>query len=145
VADAIVAPLPLEVGPAGVPPLSVITVASTSTGTDPLSPVSRSSRRASSAPPALNMLVSVLKNVGSQITSGSSPAGTVDFPLEIGVNVCTLVCQLGKNADAGQAMTTVKDAAKPVLEEIFTKAGKAQGKEGMVGAAAKKALDVLGA
>jgi hypothetical protein len=85
------------------------------------------------------MLIVVLKNVHSQMAGGHA-ASAADFPPEIAVNVCALLGQLGK----GTTNVSVKDATRPLLEQLAS-LSTAQGKEGMVNSAAKRALEAWAA
>lgn len=76
------------------------------------------------------MLVAVLKNV-------DNPA---NFPVEVRANVCSLLLQLARNC-SGDDLTKVKEAARPILEQLTEALQNTQGKEAMLGNAAKRVLD----
>ncbi|RDB21038.1 hypothetical protein Hypma_011561 [Hypsizygus marmoreus] len=79
---------------------------------------------------ALDMLVFVLKNV-------DNPA---NYPVEVRINVCSLLLQLGKHT-SGDELNKVKLAARPVLESLIESAAGAQGKEEILEKTMKRVLD----
>jgi hypothetical protein len=58
--------------------------------------------------------------------------------MEVRANVCALLGQVGRNASREQ-MERLNEATKCILEDLAKTAG--QGREGMLGTAAKKSLD----
>ncbi|KAF8741027.1 hypothetical protein AX14_006226 [Amanita brunnescens Koide BX004] len=81
----------------------------------------------------LDILVFVLKNVDNP----------VNFPVEIRVNACAFLIQLGRNTTA-EEMSKVKEVFKPVLEKLATADPHvlaAPGKEDLLRKSAKKVLD----
>lgn len=62
----------------------------------------------------------------------------VTFPMEVRANVCALLGQVSRSA-SGEQLERLDGAAKSTLEELAKTAG--QGREGMIGMAAKKSLD----
>ncbi|KAK2466957.1 hypothetical protein APHAL10511_001215 [Amanita phalloides] len=81
----------------------------------------------------LDILVFVLKNVDNP----------VNFPVEIRVNACAFLIQLGRNTTADE-MSKVKDVVKPVLEKLVAADSHvlaAPGKEDLLRKSAKKVLD----
>ena len=79
---------------------------------------------------ALDMLVFTLKNV-------DNPA---NFPVEIRVNVCSFLVQLGKHSSSDE-LTKVKATVQPVLEKLLEGLQGAQAKEEMLAKAIKRVLD----
>jgi hypothetical protein len=133
VLTAISAPLPLEAAP-GPPPASAMSpTAPTIESNSPV--VSSSASRT-----ALNMLVSVLKSCNSQVSGNAGPSQRPDFPLEVGTNVCALLGQIAKNTST-EACAEIKETTRPILEDLVKCTQNAQGREAMLGSAAKKALD----
>ena len=138
VLDAILAPLPIEVG------LNSTGLASTSTnaGSDVDSPVVTSPTGRSRLPTprrALDRLVTVLKNISnSDVNTNNNRPNPVIFPMEVRANVCALLGQVGRSA-SGEQTESLNEAAKGVLEDLAKTTG--EGREGVLGMAAKKSLD----
>lgn len=139
VLDAILAPLPAEVTPNSA---SV----SASNGSDIYSPVMTPPPAQSRLPVprrALDRLIAVLKNspVSDSSTNSNHP-NPATFPMEVRANVCTLLAQVSRKASAGQ-LEAVRDPTKNILEDLAKSAG--PGRDGLLGIAAKKALESFGA
>ena len=136
---ALVAPLPSE-ATLGVPSSAALsTVASSETG----SPIITSPPARSRAPPqkrALDHLLNVLRNGGNDGTSSPRQPELPLYPVELRINICALLGQLGKRA-SGEELDTVKDSAKSILEDL-SKQSLNTGRENMLAPAAKKTLDV---
>jgi hypothetical protein len=135
VLNAIIAPLPVEVGlnSAALGPPS----ASTSDIDSPVvtSPTGRS--RLPIPRRALDRLTAVLKN--SQISDpNNNRPNPVTYPVEVRANVCALLEQAGRSA-SGEQMERLNEVTKSLLEDLVKTAG--PGREGMLGVAAKKTLD----
>lgn len=60
------------------------------------------------------------------------------FPVEVRANVCALLGQVGKIA-SGEELDRLDGAVKSTLEELAK--GASHSREGLLGSAAKKALD----
>lgn len=106
------------------------TSASASTSSDVGSPVVTSPVGRTRGRRALDMLIAVLKNVDT----GSN------YPVEIRVNVCSLILQLGKNGSSAQ-FARIRESTQPVLEDLAEDTQIVEGKKGMLGVAAQKVLD----
>jgi hypothetical protein len=90
------------------------------------------------------MFINVMQKIKSQIMG--TPVTTivsVDFPLEIGANICALLAQTGKWGGPEDS-AYIKETTRPILEDLL-KSTAGQGKEGMVNSAAKRALDAWAA
>ncbi|KAL4074475.1 hypothetical protein V8B97DRAFT_1697314 [Scleroderma yunnanense] len=139
VLHALVAPLPVEVTTHAPGSAVMSTAASISSETG--SPIISSP--ATRHPPqrrALDQLISVLRN-DLDVDGITSPSPTLpSYPVEIRANVCSLLGQLTKQT-SGENLDTVKEAMKPVLEEL-SRSNQSLGREGILGNAAKKVLDV---
>lgn len=64
----------------------------------------------------------------------------VKFPVEIRLNVCSFLLQLGKHASA-ESMLQVQDSLRPSLEKVVELCQGLQGKEELLGKTAKRVLD----
>ena len=136
VLDAILAPLPAEVTPNSAS-------ASASNSSEIGSPVSPSDRsRLPVLRRALDRLVTVLKNAPTDASTNNNRPTPVTFPIEVRANVCALLAQVGSKASAGQ-LETVRDPTKNILEDLAKSAG--PGRDGLLGTAAKKAVESFGA
>jgi hypothetical protein len=85
-----------------------------------------------------DMLVSILEDTGSPVR----------YPIEVRLNVCSLLVQVGKNTrdmkDAPavvENLARLRDIMRPILERLSTSGG--EGKEALLAASAKKALQLL--
>lgn len=115
------------------------TVASTSSETG--SPVITSPAR-SRAPPqrrALDLLLNILRNGSSDGASSPRQPELTSYPVELRINICALLGQLGKRT-AGEELETVKDNTRSILEDLSKP--NLTGKENMLATAAKKSLDM---
>lgn len=146
VLDAILAPLPAEVTPNSASSGLLSASASASNSSDVDSPVVTSPTARSLLPVprrAFDRLVAVLKNTpASDTNANSSRPNPVTFPIEVRANVCALLVQVGRKASGGQ-LEAVRDPTKNILEDLAKSAG--PGRDGLLGTAAKKALDSFGA
>ncbi|EGN93229.1 hypothetical protein SERLA73DRAFT_64433 [Serpula lacrymans var. lacrymans S7.3] len=146
VLQALVVPLPVEAAPAGsnsLPPSappSLSATASTSSELD--SPIVNSPTRSRPPSPrgALDQLINVLRNTSNtDHVSNNHRAALTGFPVEVRANVCALLGQVGKQPP-GEDVERVKDATKGILEEL-SRGSTQSGRDGMLGAAAKRVLD----
>lgn len=129
VLNAITTTLPIDAPPPAEPPLS----ASASTSSDVSSPVVATPPIRGKLPVprhGLDMLLFVLRNI-------DNPA---NFPVEVRVNVCSFLLQLGKQT-SGPEWNAVQTKVRPTLEKIIETTQNVQGKEEMLGKAAKRVLD----
>jgi len=128
VLNAIMAPLSFDAVPATEP-----TSASVSTSSEVSSPVVTTPSTRGHLPiprRALDMLISALKNVDN----------LVNFPIEVRANVCSFFLQVGRHA-SGEELNKVKETVRPTLEKVLEISRGAQGKEEMLGRAARRTLD----
>lgn len=119
------------------PPTPMEAFSASLTSSDASSPVTTPSSVGGRGLPTsysgLDILVFVLKNVDNP----------VNFPVEIRVNACAFLIQLGRNTTA-EEMSKVKEVFKPVLEKLATADPHvlaAPGKEELLRKSAKKVLD----
>ncbi|KAG8217480.1 hypothetical protein J3R82DRAFT_5625 [Butyriboletus roseoflavus] len=135
----LITPLPNETTPApGSAAMS--TVASTSSETG--SPIITSPPTRRRAPPqrcALDHVLNILRHGSSDDASSPRQPELTSYPVELRINICALLGQLGKRT-AGEELEMVKDNARSILEDLsqpnFTT------KENMLATAAKKTLDM---
>ncbi|KAF8628482.1 hypothetical protein AX15_003992 [Amanita polypyramis BW_CC] len=108
-------------------------LASSETSSPVTTPSSIGGRGLASSYSGLDILVFVLKNVDNP----------VNFPVEIRVNVCAFLVQLGRNTTA-EELSKVKEVVKPALEKLATGEPHtlaAPGKEELLRRSVKKVLD----
>lgn len=137
VARGLVVPLPIEVNPG-----SAAMSATASTSSETGSPIISSPATRPGPPPcrALDQLILILRN-GLNVDGISRASPTLPpYPVEIRANICSLLGQLTKQT-SGESMDSVKDVAKPVLEEL-SQSTQTSGRESILGHAAKKVLDM---
>ncbi|KAF8559536.1 hypothetical protein OG21DRAFT_1430391 [Imleria badia] len=137
----IIAPLPDEIPPPAPGSAAMSTVALTSSDTD--SPIITSPPARSRAPPqrrTLDLLLNILRNGSSGDASSSRQSELVSCPVELRINICALLGQLGKRT-AGEELEMVKDNTRPILEDL-SKPNINTGKENMLATAAKRTLDL---
>lgn len=125
----LIAPLPIEVMPHG--PGSAAVSNASETGSPITSPATRHAPRR-----ALDQLILILRNDGID----KAPSTVPPYPIEIRANICSLLGQLTKQT-SGEDMDSVKEVAKPVLEEL-SRSTQGVGRESILGNAAKRVLDV---
>lgn len=101
------------------------------TGSPITSPATRHAPRR-----ALDQLILILRNDGID----KAPSTVPPYPIEIRANICSLLGQLTKQT-SGEDMDSVKEVAKPVLEEL-SRSTQGVGRESILGNAAKRVLDV---
>ncbi|KAG6376111.1 hypothetical protein JVT61DRAFT_2083 [Boletus reticuloceps] len=137
----LMAPLPDEITPAAPDSAAMSTIALTSSDTDSpiiVSPPARS--RATPQRRTLDHLLNILRNGSSNDAPSLRQLESVSYPVELRVNICAFLGQLGKRA-AGEELETVKENARPILEDL-SKPNSNTGKENMLATAAKKTLDL---
>ncbi|KIJ06186.1 hypothetical protein PAXINDRAFT_20608 [Paxillus involutus ATCC 200175] len=140
VLSAIVAPLPVEISAAVPGSAAMSTVAST--GSETGSPMITSSPAPRGRPPqkrAVDHLLTVLRNNGSDGTSSPRRGDLPSYPVELRTNICALLGQVGKRA-SGEDLEVVKEATRSTLEDLARISSNA-GKD-MLGIAAKRVLEV---
>lgn len=134
------APLPIEVATNSATSGPVSTATSTSSDVD--SPIVASPGARSRLPiprRALDRLNAVLKNAPTSNTNtNNNRPNPMNFPVEVRANVCALLGHVGRKASTDQ-LQRLSEATKSTLEGLAKIAG--QGRDGMLGTAAKKALD----
>lgn len=134
----LITPLPNEITPA---PGSAAMSTAASTSSETGSPIITSPPTHSRAPPqrrALDHLLNILRNGSSDDASSPRQAESTSYPVELRINICALLGQLGKRT-AGEDLEMVKDNTRSILEELSKP--NLTGKENMLAAAAKKTLD----
>ena len=137
----LIAPLPNEITLPTPGSAAMSTVASTSSETG--SPIITSPPARSHAPPqrcTLDYLLNILRNGGSNDASSLRQSELVSYPVELRINICALLGQLGKRT-AGEELEVVKDNARSVLEDL-SKSNFNTGKENMLATAAKRTLEL---
>lgn len=136
----LLAPLPDEIAPTpGSAAMS--TVALTSSDSD--SPIVTSPPARSRAPPqkrTLDYLLNILRSGGSDDVSSPRQSDLISYPVELRINICALLGQLGKRR-AGEELETVKDDARSILEDL-SRTNFNTGRENMLATAAKRTLDL---
>ncbi|KAJ8078732.1 hypothetical protein PM082_013015 [Marasmius tenuissimus] len=80
---------------------------------------------------ALDMLIAVLKNVDNP----------VNFQVEVRINVCSLLIQVGRNCSEEEDFGKVKDTVVPVLEELSESLRDASGSDATFAKAVGRALE----
>ncbi|KAG9318442.1 hypothetical protein JVU11DRAFT_533 [Chiua virens] len=136
----LLAPLPKETSPQAPGSAAVSTAASTRTSSETGSPIVTSTRNhASPRKCGLDHLLNILRNGGSD-TSSSSRQAEVPYPIELRINICALLGQLGKRT-TGEELEAVKENARSILQDL-SKVDSSTGKENMLATAAKKTLDL---
>lgn len=129
----LVTPLPNEITPPVPGSAAMSTVASSETGSPIIaSPPARSR--------ALDHLLNILRNGGGDGASSPRQSELPPYPVELRINVCALLGQLGKRT-SGVDLETVKDNVRSTLEDL-SKLNINSGKENMLATAAKRALDL---
>lgn len=78
----------------------------------------------------LDMLISVLRNVDNP----------VNFQVEVRMNVCSLLLQLGRNS-SGDELNRLQDTLRPILEKALEDLQGTQGKEEMLIKSMQRVLD----
>ena len=134
----LIAPLPNEISLPAPGSAAMSTVASTSSETD--SPIITSPPARSHASPqkrTLDYLLNILRNGGSD---DARQPELVSYPVELRINICALLGQLGKRT-AGEEVEVVKDNARSILEDL-SKSNFNTGKENMLATAAKRTLEL---
>ena len=137
----LIVPLQDEITPPAPGSAAMSTVASTSSDTD--SPIITSPPVRNRAPPqrrTLDLLLNILRNGGSSDASGPRQPELVSCPVELRINICALLGQLGKRT-AGEELEMVKDNARSILEDL-SKPNINTGKENLLATAAKRTLDL---
>lgn len=137
----LIAPLPNEITTPVPGSGAMSTAASTSSETD--SPIFSSLLGRSHAPTqrrTLDYLLNILRNGGSDDASSPRQPELVSYPVELRINICALLGQLGKRA-AGEELEIVKDNARSILEDL-SKPNFNTSKENMLATAAKRTLDL---
>jgi len=89
---------------------------------------------------ALDHLISILRNDLDVDVIDKAPSTVPPYPIEIRANICSLLGQLTKQT-SGEDLDSVKEVAKPVLEEM-SRSTQGVGRESILGHAAKRVLDV---
>lgn len=115
---------------------------STVAGSETGSPIITSPPARSRAPPqkrALDHLLNILRSGGDDASSHRQP-DLLPYPVELRINICALLGQLGKRTN-GEELETVKDNARSTLEDL-SKLNINTGKENMLAPAAKRTLDL---
>ncbi|KAG6337204.1 hypothetical protein ID866_1876 [Astraeus odoratus] len=134
---AVVSPLPIE-ATARVPS-SVAMSTTPSVCSETASPVSSPAmQHRSPQRRALDQLVLVLRNSSDGSTSPHSALPSC--PVEVRVNICSLLGQLSKQP-SGEHLDIVKEVTRPVLEDLSGN-NQGLGRENMLGHAAKRVLDL---
>ncbi|KDQ33252.1 hypothetical protein PLEOSDRAFT_1099226 [Pleurotus ostreatus PC15] len=80
---------------------------------------------------ALDMIAAVLRNVDNQ----------ANFPVEVRMNACALLMQIGRNTPGTDSVEGMKTALQPALEKVLKKLAGAQSKDEMLAKAIQKLLD----
>jgi len=138
---ALITPLPNEMNSAAPGSAAMSTVASTSSKTG--SPIITSPPARNRAPlqkRALDHLLNILRNGGSDDASSPKRSELAPYPIELRMNICALLGQLGKRI-AGEETEMIKDSTRSILEDL-SKSNFNTGKENMLATAAKKTLDL---
>lgn len=80
---------------------------------------------------ALDMIAAVLRNVDNQ----------ANFPVEVRMNACALLMQIGRNTPGTDSVESMKTALQPALDKVLKKLAGAQSKDEMLAKAIQKLLD----
>ncbi|KAF4608425.1 hypothetical protein EYR40_000770 [Pleurotus pulmonarius] len=80
---------------------------------------------------ALDMIAAVLRNVDNQ----------ANFPVEVRMNACALLMQIGRNTPGTNCIEELKTALQLALEKVSKKLAGAQNKDEMLAKAIQKLLD----
>ncbi|KAH7916041.1 hypothetical protein BJ138DRAFT_1229379, partial [Hygrophoropsis aurantiaca] len=143
VLNALLSALPVEATPpSAADPVAMSTTASVSSEVNSPIVASPVGTRGRSQLPrrAIDQLILVLRNTPGNDDSGNSRPTSVVYPVEIKANVCALLGQVTKTASGGE-IETLKEITRPTLEEL-TRTSQGQGRDGMLGVAAKRVLDM---
>lgn len=134
----LLAPLPSEISPPVPDSAAMSTVASSEAGSPIITSPAHS--RTPVQKRALDYLLNVLRNGAGDDASSPRQIEVPSYPVELRVNICALLGQLGKRT-SGNELETLKDNARPTLEDL-SRLSVNTGKENMLTTAAKKALDL---